>query len=117
VHGLDATTAAALAGAHSSLTDRRPPTIDPLYGERRNLSIGRPMICARVRIDDGQMVVAGEPGWTLMSGCLDDPVWCAERLATFKTPARVEFVSEPPRAPVGKFQKLLIRAGAAHGAG
>jgi crotonobetaine/carnitine-CoA ligase len=183
-----------------------PPTINPVYGERRNLSIGRPTISARVRIDDGELLVAGEPGWTLMSGYLDDPeataavlrdgwlhtgdgvredddgylyfvdrskdlikragenvstveveqvldqhptvyesavvglpdaiydeivaafvvpaagasadadeliAWCAERLAKFKVPARVEFVSELPRTPVGKIQKHLIRAGAA----
>jgi carnitine-CoA ligase len=181
-----------------------------VYGERRNLSIGRPTISARVRVADGQLLVAGEPGWTLMSGYLDDPeataavlrdgwlhtgdgvrededgylyfvdrskdlikragenvstveveqvldqhptvyesavvglpdaiydeivaafvvptagasadadeliAWCAERLAKFKVPARVEFVSELPRTPVGKIQKHLIRAGAAHHAG
>ncbi len=36
--------------------------------------------------------------------------WCVERLAKFKVPARVEFIDELPRTPVGKVQKHLIRA-------
>jgi crotonobetaine/carnitine-CoA ligase len=179
-----------------------PPIINPLYGERRNLSMGRPTLSARVRVQDGELLVGGEPGRTLMSGYLDDPdataavlrggwlhtgdgvradedgflyfvdrrkdlikragenvatgeveqviaehpavyevavvglpdemydeivaafvvkvpdasvdadeliAWCAERLAKFKVPASIEFVSELPRTPVGKIQKHLIR--------
>jgi crotonobetaine/carnitine-CoA ligase len=177
-----------------------PPTINPLYGERRNMSIGRPTLDTRVRIEDGQLVVAGEPGKTLMSGYLDNPeatadvlrdgwlytgdgvradddgflyfvdrkkdlikragenvstveveqildqhpavyesavvglpdemydeivaafvvpasdvsadeliAFCRDRLAKFKVPARIEFVDELPRTPVGKVQKHLLR--------
>lgn len=60
-----------------------PPTLNPLYGERRNMSIGRPTIGARLKIvgDDGsavqqgevgELLVAGEPGTTLMAGYFDD---------------------------------------------
>ena len=180
-----------------------PPTINPIYGERRNQSIGRPTLSARVRVTDEGLEVAGVPGETLMSGYLDDPEataavlgedgwlktgdgvredddgylyfvdrrkdlikragenvstveveqtidehpevyaaavvglpdpvydeivaafvvaapgcspsaeaivdWCAERLAKFKVPARVQFVSELPTTPVGKVQKHLLR--------
>lgn len=34
---------------------------------------------------------------------------CAERLAKFKVPSRVHFVTDLPRTPVGKIQKHLIR--------
>jgi len=61
-----------------------PPTINPLYGPRNPLSIGRPHPGSRLRIVDsdgadvapgepGQLLVGGEPGRTLMSGYLDDP--------------------------------------------
>jgi carnitine-CoA ligase len=61
-----------------------PPTLNPLYGARNNMSIGRPTPGARLRIvtDDGadahvgetgELLVFGEPGTTLMSGYLDDP--------------------------------------------
>ena len=179
-----------------------PPTINPIYGERRNQSIGRPTLSARVRVTEHGLEVAGVPGRTLMTGYLDDsaataevlvdgwlrtgdgvrededgylhfvdrrkdmikragenvstvevervidehpdvyesavvglpdPVydeivaafvvgaggaapdadaivdWCTQRLAKFKVPTRVEFVSELPRTPVGKVQKHLIR--------
>ncbi|MBV9819741.1 MAG: AMP-binding protein [Solirubrobacterales bacterium] len=191
-----------------------PPTINPIYGERRNATIGPPTLSARVRVIDedgndvepgepGQLLVGGEPGVTLMNGYLDNPEatekslrdgwlytgdqvrlleggylefvdrdkdlikragenvstvevervidehpavqesavlglpdemydhvvgafvvlregaecdadeligFCAERLAKFKVPARVEFMSELPRTPVGKIQKHEIRA-------
>lgn len=190
-----------------------PPTINPVYGERRNMTIGRPTLSARVRIVDeegrdvaagepGQLLVAGEEGRTLMAGYLDNPEatakalrdgwlhtgdqvradedgylafvdrdkdlikragenvstievervldahpavfeaavigvpdpmydqivaafvvtqqgekatadeligWCAERLAKFKVPARIEFVDSLPRTSVGKVQKHLLR--------
>jgi crotonobetaine/carnitine-CoA ligase len=61
-----------------------PPTINPLYGDRRNMSIGRPTLSSAVRIVDedgrsvpagavGQLLVKGLPGLTLMSGYHDDP--------------------------------------------
>ena len=36
--------------------------------------------------------------------------WCAERLASFRVPERVEFRDELPRTSVGKIQKHLLRA-------
>jgi crotonobetaine/carnitine-CoA ligase len=50
-----------------------PPTMNPLYGERRNMTIGRPILAARLRVVDadgrdvpasevGQLLVHGEPG-------------------------------------------------------
>lgn len=184
-----------------------PPTINPVYGERRNQTIGRAVTSARLRVVDGNLEVWGEPGVTLMSGYLDDPgataevlsddgwlrtgdsvreddggfysfvdrrkdlikragenvstvevegtlnqhpsvresavvgeqdamydqivvayvvleadveadeliAWCAERLAKFKVPARVEFLDDLPRTPVGKIQKHLINKGAQDG--
>jgi carnitine-CoA ligase len=60
-----------------------PPTLNPLYGERRNLSIGRPTLGARLKVvtDDGreaatgevgELLVEGERGTTLMAGYLND---------------------------------------------
>ncbi|MFN8633839.1 MAG: AMP-binding protein [Chloroflexota bacterium] len=39
--------------------------------------------------------------------------WCAERLARFRVPERIEFRTEFPRTSVGKIQKHLLRAEAA----
>jgi carnitine-CoA ligase len=61
-----------------------PPAMNPLYGERRNMSIGRPGLWARLRIVDdkgndvptgesGQLLVHGEPGRTLMAGYFKNP--------------------------------------------
>ena len=61
-----------------------PPTLNPLYGERRNMSIGRPTLSATIRLVDeqggdvaegdvGELLVHGVPGMTLMAGYLDDP--------------------------------------------
>lgn len=61
-----------------------PPTMNPMYEERRADSIGRPVTGARVRVVDGkgidvpagetgELLVHGEPGWTMMTGYLDDP--------------------------------------------
>ncbi|MGH2787326.1 MAG: AMP-binding protein [Actinomycetota bacterium] len=61
-----------------------PPTLNPLYGERKNMSIGLPTLPARVRVvgandrevepgEIGELLVRGEPGLTLMAGYLDDP--------------------------------------------
>lgn len=61
-----------------------PPTMNPVFDRRLSTSIGRPRSSARVRIVDdagrdvragesGELVVAGEPGRTLMLGYLDDP--------------------------------------------
>ena len=60
-----------------------PPTLNPLYGPRRNMSIGRPTLGAKLRVVDeegldvsegevGELLVAGEPGRTLMAGYLGD---------------------------------------------
>ena len=61
-----------------------PPLMNPLYERREALSMGRPVPGARVRLIDesgldvepgepGQLLVAGEPGRTVLSGYLDDP--------------------------------------------
>jgi crotonobetaine/carnitine-CoA ligase len=60
-----------------------PPTLNPLYGERRNMTIGRPTLGARLRVvgedgadvsggEVGELLVGGEPGTTLMAGYLGD---------------------------------------------
>jgi crotonobetaine/carnitine-CoA ligase len=68
-----------------------PPTLNPLYGDRRNMSIGRPTLPASLRIvgEDGrdvptgvvgQLLVQGVSGVTLMAGYLDDPEATREAL-------------------------------------
>ncbi|MGH2751135.1 MAG: AMP-binding protein [Actinomycetota bacterium] len=60
-----------------------PPTLNPLDGERRNMSIGRPIDRAQIRVVDdggedvpngevGELLVRGRPGTTLMAGYLGD---------------------------------------------
>jgi len=60
-----------------------PPTLNPLYGERRNMTIGRPTLGARLRVagedggdvsdgEVGELLVGGDPGTTLMAGYLGD---------------------------------------------
>ncbi|MFI7098975.1 AMP-binding protein [Streptomyces sp. NPDC050161] len=61
-----------------------PPLMNPLYGRRRNQSMGRPVPGARLRVVDerlrdvvrgetGELLVGGVPGRTLMAGYLGDP--------------------------------------------
>ncbi len=61
-----------------------PPTMNPLYEDRRADSIGRPVVTASVRVVDangaevaegqtGELWVHGEPGRTMMTAYLDDP--------------------------------------------
>jgi len=61
-----------------------PPTVNPMYGPRNPLSIGRPLPGSRLRIagpdgadvrpgEPGELLVGGDPGRTLMTGYLDDP--------------------------------------------
>jgi crotonobetaine/carnitine-CoA ligase len=61
-----------------------PPTMNPLLGERRNMSIGRAALWASLRVVDdagndlppgetGQLLVHGEPGVTLMAGYFKNP--------------------------------------------
>ena len=51
-----------------------PPTLNPLVGERRNMSIGPPTKQAKLQVTEGgELLVGGEPGVTLMAGYLDDP--------------------------------------------
>lgn len=67
-----------------------PPTMNPLYGDRRGLSIGRPVATARLRVtggngrdaEQGELLVHGEPGVTLMAGYLDNPEATAKALDT-----------------------------------
>jgi len=60
-----------------------PPTLNPLYAERRNMTIGRPTLGARLRVagedgadvrngEVGELLVGGEAGTTLMAGYLGD---------------------------------------------
>lgn len=57
-----------------------PPTINPLYEQRRASSIGRAVLGARLRIVDpdgvdageGELLVGGDPGRTMMAGYLDN---------------------------------------------
>jgi crotonobetaine/carnitine-CoA ligase len=50
-----------------------PPLLNPLDGERRNMGVGLPTLGARLRVtEDGELLVGGEPGVTLMAGYLDD---------------------------------------------
>lgn len=56
----------------------------------------------------GQAPVAFVVTSTSVSG--DELVaWCAERLAAFKVPRRIEFVGALPRNPAGKVQKHRLR--------
>jgi carnitine-CoA ligase len=68
-----------------------PPTLNPIFGERRNMSIGRPTLPSRVRVVDesgrdvrvgevGELLVGGDPGWTLTAGYVDDPGVTAEAM-------------------------------------
>ena len=61
-----------------------PPTMNPIFEERRGNSIGRPIRSAVLRVIDvngndaplgeaGELLIAGEPGRTLMLGYLDNP--------------------------------------------
>ncbi|MEH1017704.1 AMP-binding protein [Micromonospora sp. CPCC 206060] len=60
-----------------------PPTMNPLFGRRNNLTIGRPVISTQLRVvtDDGreaglgetgELLVQGDPGITLMAGYFND---------------------------------------------
>jgi carnitine-CoA ligase len=60
-----------------------PPTLNPLYGPRNNMSIGRPTLGTRLRVithdgrdasvdETGELLVFGDPGTTLMAGYLGD---------------------------------------------
>lgn len=68
-----------------------PPLMNPLHHRRDNMSIGLPAMGYRVRIVDdsgkpvpqgetGQIVVAGEPGRTLMKGYFKNPQATAETI-------------------------------------
>jgi crotonobetaine/carnitine-CoA ligase len=61
-----------------------PPLVNPIHFRRKNMSIGLPVMGYRVRLVDdqgnsvprgkvGQIVVAGEPGRTLMKGYFKNP--------------------------------------------
>jgi crotonobetaine/carnitine-CoA ligase len=66
-----------------------PPTLNPLYGPRNNMSIGRPTLGTRLRVmaqggrdasvdETGELLVLGDPGTTLMAGYLGDERATAE---------------------------------------
>ncbi|HEX3828986.1 MAG TPA: AMP-binding protein [Sporichthyaceae bacterium] len=69
-----------------------PTVINPLHGQRRHNTIGRPGVGIRIRIvgedgadvapgEVGELLVGGVPGRTLMLGYLDNPAATAEALA------------------------------------
>lgn len=69
-----------------------PPLMNPLHGERRHETVGRPVLgyaCRVVRDDGtpaavgepGELLVGGIPGVSLMQGYLDDPESTAAALA------------------------------------
>jgi crotonobetaine/carnitine-CoA ligase len=68
-----------------------PPLMNPIEFERRNMSMGLPVMGYEVAIVDesgqplpagqtGQIVVRGDPGWTLMKGYFKNPEATAETL-------------------------------------
>lgn len=68
-----------------------PPLMNPVEFERRNMSMGLPVMGYEVQLVDeqgtpvppgsvGQIVVRGEPGWTLMKGYFKNPEATAETL-------------------------------------
>ncbi|MFQ6021898.1 MAG: class I adenylate-forming enzyme family protein [Acidiferrobacterales bacterium] len=68
-----------------------PPLMNPLEYERRNMSMGLPVMGYEVdlvdetgqpvrRGDIGQIVVRGEPGWTLMKGYFKNPEATADTI-------------------------------------
>lgn len=83
----------ALAQLYGMTETIAPPTLNPLYGERRNATIGRPAMNIVVRIvgedgetdvapgEVGELLVGGVPGRTLMAGYLDNPEATAEAMA------------------------------------
>lgn len=101
-----------------------PPLMNPVYGERRNMTIGRPVLSARVRVvtpegrdagpgEVGELWVAGEPGRTLMAGYLDDPEATAAVLADgwLRTGDSVTVDAESYFAFVDRRKDLIKRAG------
>ncbi|MDX1487099.1 MAG: AMP-binding protein, partial [Acidiferrobacterales bacterium] len=68
-----------------------PPLMNPIEFERRNMSMGLPVMGYEVQLVDeqgtpvpagtvGQIVVRGEPGWTLMKGYFKNPEATADTL-------------------------------------
>jgi crotonobetaine/carnitine-CoA ligase len=68
-----------------------PPLMNPIDYERRNMSVGFPVMGYEVDLVDddgqsvergeiGQIVVHGEPGWTLMKGYFKNPKATAETI-------------------------------------
>jgi crotonobetaine/carnitine-CoA ligase len=68
-----------------------PPLMNPIEFERRNMSMGLPVMGYEVELVDeqgttvsagtvGQIVVRGEPGWTLMKGYFKNPEATADTL-------------------------------------
>ncbi len=68
-----------------------PPLMNPIDFERRNMSMGLPVMGYEVRLVDaegepvaagqiGEIAVRGEPGWSLMAGYLDNPEATAQTI-------------------------------------
>lgn len=101
-----------------------PPTMNPLYGERRGLSIGRPVLGAQIRVVDeadkdlppgvaGELLVHGEPGRTLMASYLDNPAATAETLRNgwLHTGDTVTYDADGYLSFVDRRKDLIKRAG------
>lgn len=68
-----------------------PPLMNPLYGDRRNRTLGRPIANTPVRVvddegndvptgDTGELLIGGVPGETMMLGYHENPVTTGETL-------------------------------------
>ncbi|NIR28592.1 MAG: AMP-binding protein [Gammaproteobacteria bacterium] len=68
-----------------------PPLMNPIDSERRNMSMGLPVMGYEVSLVDeqgapvtpgqvGEIAVRGEPGWSLMAGYLDNPEATAQTI-------------------------------------
>ncbi len=93
-----------IAGGFNIYPAEVEEVIDTLPGVLESAVIGLP------DADLGELVVAvvvARPGAVLDAGAILSA--CAERLARFKCPRRVEFVAELPRNAMGKVQKAALR--------
>jgi crotonobetaine/carnitine-CoA ligase len=84
LHEFEERFGAALLQLYGMTETIAPPTMNPLYGERHNSTIGRPVTGSRLRVvtdngadaapgEVGELLVHGEPGVTLMAGYYRNP--------------------------------------------
>jgi long-subunit acyl-CoA synthetase (AMP-forming) len=75
-----------------------------MYGERRSASIGRPVLGSRLHVEeDGDLLVAGEAGRTLMTGYYKDPAATAAVMhdGWLRIPAKVRSDEDGVLWPAG----------------